>query len=212
MSFVLIPAGRARKSGHASSDEELEREIQRRVQQQLDQLREATIEEAKVAGIEVARTAGKSLEAETEQALSALREANAQLALPLAQREQDLTELVLDMAFHLARHIIGAHPMQDRDALHALVTKLLHEASTARTPQQTLVLRLHPSDLEVLKDKLATTDIKLVADPSIGVGGAMVELVMINGDPLDKTEWDARLESRLAALHEALLPTDRGME
>ena len=48
-----------------------------------------------------------------------------------------------------------------------------------------------------------------MADESITPGGALLELTAEDGDKLDKTEWDARLESRFTALRESLaLPND----
>ena len=214
MSFVLASRHKHKnrdkttQAGLSPEDDAQEQEIQRRVQRELDQLHQATMNAAKAA----ASTATQKLEDQLQQAASALQAINTQLAAPLAQKEQDLAELVLDMAFQLARHIIGEHTVQDQAPLLALVTKLLHEASAERTPRQSLILRLHPSDLSVLKDKLPATDIDLVADASLNPGDAFVELVMKDGDQLDKTEWDARLGSRLEALRNIVFPAGRGAE
>lgn len=212
MSFILIPSGNGKTSLHTHGLDVQEQEIQRRVQLEIAQIRQATIEEAKLAGIQAANAAAHLLETELKQALSALKEASAQLVLPLARKEQELTELVLDMAFQLTRHMTGVQAAQDRETLSALITSLLHEAKAAQTPQQRLILRLHPSDISTLKDKLTETDLDLTADAGLSPGDAVVELVMVNGDPLDKTAWDARLQSRLEALHQALLPIDGGVE
>lgn len=212
MSFILVSSSNAKSNTPAHGLNTQEPEIERRVQQAIEQLRQATIEEATLTGLQAAKATVQALETELQQALSALQEASAQLVLPLARKEQELAELVLDMAFQLTRHITGMQTMQDPEVLLSLITKLLHEAKAAQTPQQRLILRLHPLDLETIQGKLAETDIDLTTDASISPGGAVVELVMINGDLLDKTEWDARLQSRLEALHQTLLQVDKGVE
>lgn len=218
MSFVLVPRHGGKNQditapvASAQGNDALEQEIQRRVRQELERLHQTTVDAATSAAEEAARTSVLSLEEQLRQALSALQAANTQLAVPLARKEQDLAELVLDMGFQLARHIIGEHVQQDQAPLLELVTKLLHEASAERTAQQDIIVRLHPSDLAVIQDKLPAIDIELIADTSLAPGDALVELAMKNGDLLDKAEWDARLETRLEAIHNVLLPASRSVE
>lgn len=212
MSFVLVPREKTRNKIEPQAtpvldEAALEQEVQRRVKAELDKLRQSTITEAKTAAEEAVRNAALPLEQQFQQALSALEDATAQLTTPLARKEQYLAELSLDMAFQLARHIIGVTVTQDREPLLTLLTDLLHEASAERMPQQSLTIRLHPADLSVIKEKLPETGFSFTADNSLSPGGALVELTQKNADPLDKTEWDARLESRLGIVQKALLPT-----
>lgn len=205
MSFVLVSRNK-QKAGSAPEVGPHEQEIQRRVQQELEQLRPSVQAEGMAAAEAVARAALQPLEAQFQHALSALEKANAQLAAPLAQKEHYLADLVLDMAFQLARHIVGTQVTQDQAPLLDLVKKLLEEAGSERTAQQNLTLRLSASDLPFVKDRLARNDVILIADESLRPGDALVELAADNADPLDRTEWDARLESRFEGLRQALLP------
>ena len=44
----------------------------------------------------------------------------------------------------------------------------------------------------------------LLPDAQITRGGTIVELIAAGGDPIDKIEWDATIESRLATVRAAL--------
>ena len=85
-----------------------------------------------------------------------------------------------------------------------LVTQLLEEAASERTAQQRIVVRLHPTDYEVLEKLLVLERGKLTPDPAISRGGAMVELIAPEGDPLNRIEWDASIEARIATVRTAL--------
>ncbi|MGE4481062.1 FliH/SctL family protein [Acidocella sp.] len=183
---------------------EREAEIQRRVKQEISKLRETTMAEAQKAGEAVALAAMLPKETRLAQTVAALEQASAQLAAPLAQKEQDLAGLVLEMAFLLARHIAGGESGDARQELAALITPLLQEAATERGARQSIKLRLHPSDVPALESRLNLENILLTADDTIAPGGAMIELLTQNGDPLDRTLWDATLSNRLAALRAAL--------
>lgn len=217
MSFVKISrTEKAFKDGAPGTlspeAEEQEQEIQNRVQQELGKLRQKVMEDATAAARADALNALQPVETQLQQALAALQDACTQLSAPLAQREQDVAELVLDMAFQLANHIIGEQVTRDSAPLLALVTKLLQEANTERTAQQRLVVRLNPADASTLKDNPPGHDVEIVSDTNLSPGGAVVELMAKEGDQLDKAEWDARLESRLEAMRKALLLPDRAVE
>lgn len=217
MSFIKISrTGKTFKDGATDAlspeAEAQEQEIQKRVQQELDKLRQKALEDAAADAKTDARNALQTLETQLQQALAALQDACTQLSAPLAQREQDVAELVLDMAFQLANHIIGEQVTRDSAPLLALVTKLLQEANTERTAQQRLVVRLNPADVSTLKDNPPGHDVELVADASLSPGGAIVELLAKQGDQLDKAEWDARLENRLEKMRKALLLPDKAVE
>lgn len=217
MSFVKI-SRREQKNKDGTPNvlspeaEAQEQEIRNRVQQELDRLRQKVMEEAAEAAAIEARASLQAVELQLRQALSALENACSQLSAPLAQREQDVAELVLDMAFQLASHVVGEHVTRDQAPLMALVTRLLREASAEQTARQRLILRLNPADISSLKNIPQGPDIDLVADAGLSPGGAVVELIAKEGDQLDKAEWDARLESRLEALRKALLLPEKAVE
>ena len=207
MSFVTISRNKAFVQSVLSQDAAeiaaQEAEMARRVRQEVGKLREAAEAEGWAAGEVSLRTAMAPRAAALETAIAALREAAAQLAAPLAQKERDLAELSVELAFLLARHIsLGADAGQG--GLHALVTKLLDEAAAERGARQMLRLRLNPADQLQLDGKIPPDSAELVADDKIAPGGAMVEIVTPDGDPVDRIEWDATLHGRLETIRAAL--------
>lgn len=183
-----------------------EAEIARRVSEELAVLREQTVAEAKAQ----AQASLNAQRAQLTQTISALNQAIIQLDTPLAEKEQALAELVLDMAFQLARHIAGGETGHARTDLFTLVSGLLQEAGATRTPSQIINLYLHPSDLDALQIPALKCNATLKADADLTPGGAMIELVNQSPDPLDKTVWDARLESRIEAVRNALTLREEG--
>ncbi|MBU6418107.1 MAG: hypothetical protein KGQ79_00065 [Proteobacteria bacterium] len=181
-----------------------EAEIQRRVKQEVTKLRDAAFAEAKEAGETAARAAMAPQQEKLTRMLTVLEEAAAQFAAPLALKEQDLAELVLDMGFQLARHIAGGESGNARAELAGLVKTLLKEAAAERGMNQTIRLHLHPSDIPALWNKLPDDTLVLVPDDSITPGGVLLELLAEDGDRQDKAEWDARLESRFTTLRAGL--------
>jgi flagellar assembly protein FliH len=138
------------------------------------------------------------------QAAAALRAVGNQLAAPLADKEQDLADLVLDLAFELARHIVGVEVAASPASLKTLVAKLIQEAAAERGPKQSLVVRLNPADHALIEPLMMAENAHLLSDAKISRGGALVEVIAPNGDPIDKTEWDATIEGRIAAMRAAL--------
>lgn len=208
MSFVTISRNRdfvqsvlARDVAEIAAQEA---EIQRRVKQDVAKLREAAAAEARDEAQAAARAALQAQQEKLATAIESLEQAAAQLAAPLARKEQDLAALVLEMALLLARHIAGGESGNASTELAGLVRHLLQEAAAERGPRQTLRLRLNAADLSVLQGKLSEDGLTLTADDAITPGGAMLELLTEDGDKLDKTEWDASLEGRFAALRTAL--------
>jgi flagellar biosynthesis/type III secretory pathway protein FliH len=181
-----------------------EAEIARRVRQEVAKLREKAETESREAGLLAARAEMAPLRAELDAAVAALQAATIQLATPLAQKERDLAALVTELAFLLARHIIGAEAGCNIEGLHTLVTTLLEEAAAERGPRQTLQLRLNPADHAQIAPLIGTQTAQLIADEKIAPGGAVAELSSPEGDPLDKIEWDATLQGRADAIRNAL--------
>lgn len=208
MSFVTISRNRdfvqtvlARDAADIAAQDA---EIQRRVKQEVAKLRDAAKAEAKAEGEEAARAAMAPQQAKLAQFLALLETCLAQLAAPLAQKEQDLAGLVLDMSFQLARHIAGGESGLARVELAGLVKTLLQDAASEHGPRQSLLLHLHPSDVPLLSGKLPEGLLKLMPDDTITPGGALLEWLVEETDRLNKAEWDARLESRFTALRSPL--------
>jgi len=207
MSFITISRNKAFVQNVLSQDAAeiaaQEAEIARRVRQEVAKLREAAEMEARAAGEAASRAAMAPRTAALETAIAAVQEAAAQLVAPLAQKERDLAELSVELAYLLARHIsLGNDASQG--GLHGLVTKLLGEATAERGARQMLRLRLNPADLLQLDGKIPPESAQLVADDNIAPGGACVEIVTPDGDPVDKVEWDATLHGRLETIRAAL--------
>ena len=179
--------------------------VERRVGEEIARLRAAVEAEGRVAGEQAGHAAAQAQTASLAQpAIKALEEAWNQLGAPLRRREQEVAALVTDLAFELARHIVGVEAKTNPDGLRVLVTQLLEEAASERTAQQRIVVRLHPTDYEVLEKLLVLEQGKLTPDPAISRGGAMVELIAPESDPLNRIEWDASIEARIATVRVAL--------
>jgi flagellar biosynthesis/type III secretory pathway protein FliH len=204
MSFVTISRNKTFVQSVLSQDAAVvaaqEAEIARRVRQEVTKLRDAAETEGRAAGETAIRAVMAPRAAVLETAISALRLAATQLAAPLAHKERDLAELSVELGFLLARHIsLGAD-----ENLLGMVTKLLDEAAAERGARQILRLRLNPADHLLLDGKLPPESAELVADEKTAPGGAVVEIITPDGDPVDKIEWDATLHGRLETIRAAL--------
>lgn len=210
MSFVTASRGRAKTFVQAvlaqdtASLAEAEAELARRVRQEVARLREKAESEARAEAQAQIHAAMEPQSAALRSAAEALQAAWAQLAAPLAQKERDLADLVTELSFLLARHITGAEAATNPASLQALVTRLIAEAAAERGPRQTLLLRLNPADHAHLLPLISAEATHLLADEAVAQGGALVEIIAPDGDPLDKIEWDASLPGRLETIRAAL--------
>jgi flagellar assembly protein FliH len=215
MSFVTISRGKTFVQSVLSQDAAeiaaQEAEIARRVRQELGKLREQAEAEARATGEAAAQAAMAPRAIALDSAISALQAAAAQLAAPLAHKERDLAGLAVELAYLLARHISLNTGTGTETVLQGLVAKLLDEAAAERGARQILRLRLNPADQLQLEDRVSADTAQLVADEKITPGGAVVEIITQDGDPVDKVEWDATLQGRLATIRTALgLPGGTG--
>jgi flagellar biosynthesis/type III secretory pathway protein FliH len=151
-----------------------------------------------------AQVAAAAHDAAVALAITAFDAAWQQLIGPLAQHEEAVAELVTELAFVLARHIVGLEIALHPDSVKPLVDGLVTEASRMRGAQQSIVIRLHPEDHALLAPFTTIEHAHLLADTQITRGGTIVELIAPSGDPLDKVEWDATIETRLATVRAAL--------
>jgi flagellar biosynthesis/type III secretory pathway protein FliH len=214
MSFVTVARSRGKAfvqavlSQDAAAIAAQEAEIARRVRLEVGRLREKAEAEGRAQGEAEARAAMAPDAAALQSAATALSDAWGQLATPLAGKEHELAELVTELSFLLARHITGIDSATNPASLQNLVTRLIAEAATERGPRQTLLLRLNPADHTHLATVIPQETANLLADETIAQGGARIEIITPEGDPIDKIEWDATLSGRFDAIRTALgLPT-----
>lgn len=208
MSFVRLSQLKnnninAVNNGYHLPTDRPEDEVELRVQKELDLLREKIITDAQIAANESAQAELNPVKQELQRALSTIAEINNQLQDPLAQNEQYLADLILDIAFKLSYKIVGVHVIQDKAPLLNLVTELLDEIRTQCSFHRNIIIHLSPFDLAFIKSNLSEADISFAEDPNVETGGAIVELPPVNEDFLDKTIWDARLQSRFEILQNA---------
>ena len=185
-----------------------EAEIAERVAREVARLRLRAEAEGRARGEAEARRVAEASQvaqaAAVASAVAACEAAWAQLAAPLAQKEAALADLITELAFVLARHILGLEVSFRPDSVTAVVETLVAEAARERGAQQSLVVRLHPEDHAVLAPLMQIEDVHLLADAQITRGGTIVERIAPGGDPIDKVEWDATIETRLETVRAAL--------
>jgi flagellar assembly protein FliH len=208
MSFVTRGRGKtfveAVLSQDAATIAAQEADITRRVRQEVSRLRDKAEAEGRAKGEAEARAAMAPQLAALQSALAALNDAWGQFVAPLAAKEHDLAELVTELSFVLARHITGVDSTTNPAALQSLVTRLIAEAAAERGPRQTLLLRLNPADHAHLSTVIPRETANLLADDAITQGGARIEIITPEGDPIDKIEWDATLDGRLDTIRTSL--------
>jgi flagellar assembly protein FliH len=85
-----------------------------------------------------------------------------------------------------------------------LVNKVIAEATEEVGPRQRIVLRLNPDDYTHLQSLISDEVALLESSDKIARGGAVVEIVSPDGDPINKVEWDATLRSRIEYVRGAL--------
>jgi flagellar assembly protein FliH len=207
MSFVVIGRRRVTKlQAEGGPDGVLRREADLAALARADNERRRAAAEAEgyAAGEAAARTEAAAETARITAAVTALAAACNQLTAPLAGKEHDLAGLVTELAFVLAQHMMGVEVTSNAEGLKAMVARLLQEAAAERGGRQTIVVRLHPEDHPVIEARTRLDNVNLLVDVAISRGGALVEIISPDGDPIDKIEWDATIEARVAAMREAL--------
>jgi flagellar assembly protein FliH len=207
MSFVVV--GKARAAGAASrqadaGDAAPEIDIAGLVQAEINRLRAAAEADGRAHGEAAARAAAEADSVRLRTGIAALRDAWTQLAAPLARKEHDLAELVTELSFVLAQHIIGVEVTLNANGLKTMVAKLIEEAAAERGPRQTVIVRLHPADHALIDPLTKIDNAHLLSDVAVTRGGAMVEIIAPDGDPIDRIVWDASIEARVATMRNAL--------
>jgi len=139
--------------------------------------------EARAAGY----AAGMAAAATDHARLNALLATLADCAL---DHEQRLCDEVLDLALVLARQLVGQALAVRRELVQPVVS-----AALKQLPQSTqrVELRMHPSDVELVKPLLATDAMgarcEIVADALIAPGGCQVETEQCAVDATLQTRW-----------------------
>jgi len=194
-----------RKAGNDVAPDSGAAAVEARVKAEVERLRQQAEAEGRRLGEEQGRQAARqAAAADIRGAIAAMNNAARQLEAPLRDREVDIAEMVASLAFVLARHVVGAELKANSESVKLLVLQLVREAAAERNPHQSIVVRLNPADLAAIAADELVENTKLVGDAQISRGGAFVEITSPNGDPIDKVEWDATVETRLTSIQEAL--------
>ncbi len=192
--------------------EELARLIEERAEEQVRQLRGAAEAEGRARGEAAARTLAESAPQRQAEdiatALQAFAAAAEQLTAPLARKERDLAALVVELGFSLARHLLGQEVSLNSQSIRGIVDALLAEAVEERSAGQGIIVRLNPTDHAVIAPHVEIDRVHMLADAQVARGGSLIELLAADGDPVNKVEWDATIETRLRELRLALLGQD----
>jgi flagellar assembly protein FliH len=146
-------------------------------------LRAALDAEARAAGY----AAGMAAAATDHARLSALL---ATLGDCAGHHEQQLCDEVLDLALVLARQLVGQALSVRRELVQPIVS-----AALKQLPQSTqrVELRMHPSDVELVKPLLASDVLgarcEIVADALVAPGGCQLETEQCAVDATLPTRW-----------------------
>lgn len=161
---------------------------------------EALEEQAREEGYAAGRAEGlASAQQQLRANMARLDALYASAALPLQALdvavEQELAQLALVVARRVIAHELTASPER-------VVQAVRQAAAALPSATRELRVRLHPDDLALLRElDMVETHWQLLADPSISRGGCRLES--------ERSRLDARLETRLAAMVDAVLGDDR---
>ncbi len=108
--------------------------------------------------------------------------------------EQELARLALVVARRVIAHELSSSPER-------VVEAVRQAAAALPSATRELRVRLHPDDLKLMRElDAAETHWQLLADPAISRGGCRLES--------ERSRLDARLETRISALVDAVLGDD----
>lgn len=163
-------------AGHALGLEEGRRDG---LQQGQEQGREAGHAEGYAAGAQAARREAQELQAVAAASAEALDAVQAEMG-------QAMVSLALDIAQQILRSTLAVEP--------ARILDVIREIFHAEPERQSLLeLRLHPSDLELVRNYLEADaglrNWRLSADPTIERGGCMARTALGDIDATIQTRW-----------------------
>ena len=169
------------------------RQAAARAEADRQQVHQQRYEEGYQAGIE-------AKEAEAREAVERFAALHRSLEEDRAQVLRGAETLVVDLAVATARRITGVQV----EAESRVLVRGIRAALEALAQESRLEIKVHPEDVQLARrfaarwvDKVAqATALRVVASDAVGRGGCMVEG--------DEGNVDARLETQLEALHQAL--------
>lgn len=163
----------------------------------LEALELAARERGRADGLREGRETARG---ELEQSLARLEALLVAMARPLQSldeaTEREMARLAVVVARRVIAHELRTHP--------SLIQRAVHEA-VAALPSATRHLRvhLHPEDLALLRELNATdAHWELLPDPALSRGDCRLET--------ENSRLDARVETRLASIADAVLGDDGG--
>lgn len=166
--------------------------------QQAAAIKDEAYQEGLTAGREAALVAAKQeLVDNCNQALKLIGEIESERVERIASSEQEL----LKLAVKIAEKIIGQEIQLEPSLKVQIVREALSKASTA----DSIILRIHPDDLQLIQDNLALLQsaftspkpVEVREDLSISVGSCFIET--------DRGNLDARIQSQLEQIMNELL-------
>jgi len=123
-----------------------------------------------------------------------------QAARPLAALDAAVEQELARLALVVARRVI-AHELATRPEL--IIEAVRQAAAALPAASRELRVRLHPDDLALLRElEAAEPHWQLLADPALKRGDCLLEN--------DRSRLDARLETRLAVMIDAVLGDEAG--
>ena len=147
--------------------------------------------------------ASAEVRADFEEKLGQLAQAMALFDESLRERVQQVDRYAVDLAFAALTRIVGEQRVNS-----LFSNAVISEALSAVRGSGAIVVRISQGDfdaLESLQEELASagrfSDIKLVPDPRVSLGGCLIET--------DNGTWDARLETQLLRLKDAVEQSQR---
>jgi flagellar assembly protein FliH len=160
---------------------------------------EALERQARDEGYAAGRAEGlASARQETDARLGRLDALYASAAQPLAALDEATEQELARLALVVARQVI-AHELKTAPEL--VVHAIRQAAAALPSATRELRVRLHPADLALMRElEAAETHWQLVVDPALARGDCRLES--------EKSRLDARVETRLAALVDAVLGDD----
>lgn len=157
---------------------------------------EALERQAREEGLAAGHAKGLAeAQAQGRERVARLESICAQAARPLDELDTAVEQELAQLALVIARRVI-AHELATRPEL---VVQAVHQAAAA-LPSATreLRVRLHPDDLALLRElEAAQAHWQLVADATLQRGDCVLES--------ERSRLDARVETRLAAMVDAVL-------
>lgn len=176
----------------AEAEQQL-RQATTRAEADRQQVHQQRYEEGYQAGVE-------AKEAEAREAVERFAALHCALEEDRAQVLRGAENLVVDLAVAVARRITGAQV----EAEPRVLVRGVRAALEALSQESRLEIKVHPEDVQLARrfaarwvDKVAhETAVRVIGSDAVGRGGCMVEG--------DEGNVDARVETQLEALHQAL--------